>query len=340
MKQERSGCKICEWRAQSYSSVGWTGRKYNDCDETRRDEPVLLLQLGAQFPCWQAGFRAGSLPICDWRLSQPSYFSYFSYIFLTPSPLRTSFTSQSPSAPYPCSQHINLPSLLLSHFAVISTCHCSLLIILCILHWFLLPASPSSPAPVISHNLYPHPTPSVPSSTSYISFSSPPHFSLYLLLVSSPSLPPAFIFQHFPYYPPTLTSLSSSLPKPSVHSSTSNKSLAAILPVHFSRNGCHIYPPFCVKCVVQQPQLCGMDRLAPLLLLFMLWTLLVSVANINSTAQVVVTWTQIPSGRNRSTNLTSLCDISYFIVSLLFYVHFYYSIKSKLYLWYMYVLST
>ena len=118
-----------------------------------RDEPVLLLQIGAHFPCWQAGLRSGSLPICDWRLSQPSYFSFFSYIFLTPSPLRTSFTSQSPSAPYPCSQHINLPSLLLSHSVVLSTCHCSLLIILCILHWFLLPPSPSSLAPVISHNL-------------------------------------------------------------------------------------------------------------------------------------------------------------------------------------------
>jgi len=142
-----------------------------------RDEPVLRLQIGAQFPCWRAGLRAGSLPICDWRLSQPFYFSFFFYTFLHPSPLRTSFTSQSPSAPYPCSQHINLPSLLLSHSAVLSTCHCTLLIILCILHWFLLPASLSSPAPVISRNLYPHPTPSLPSSTSCISFLSPPYFS-------------------------------------------------------------------------------------------------------------------------------------------------------------------
>jgi hypothetical protein len=58
--------------------------------------------------------------------------------------------------------------------------------------------------------------------------------------------------------------------------------------------------------VVPQPQLCGMDRLAPLLLIFMIRNSLVSVANINSTARVVVTWTQIPSGRNRSTNTNSL----------------------------------
>lgn len=178
------------------------------------------------------------------------------------------------------------------------------LIILCILHWFLLPASLSSPAPVISHNLYPHPTPSVPSSTSYTSFPSPPH--LYLLLVSSLSLPPAFIFPPFPYSPLTVTSPSSTLSKSSVHSSTSIIPHALISRVPFSRNVCHIYPLFCVKSVVPQPQLCGMDRLAPLLLIFMIRNSLVSVANINSTARVVVTWTQIPSGRNRSTNTNSL----------------------------------
>jgi len=120
------------------------------------------------------------------------------------------------------------------------------------------------------------------------------HFiSLSITLLSiffsfTPSLPPAFIFPTFPYSPSNLTS-SSSLSKSSVHSSTSIISLAVISPVPFSRNGCHIYPPFCVKRVVPQPQLCGMDRLAPLLLIFVVRTLLVSVANINSTAQVVVT---------------------------------------------------
>ena len=97
-------------------SVQWLGR----------DEPVLRLQLCAHFPCWQAG--ASRCFITDLRLTTYTaiLFLILFYIFLPPSPLRTSFTSQSPSTAYPCSQHINLPSLLLYHSAVLSTCHCSL----------------------------------------------------------------------------------------------------------------------------------------------------------------------------------------------------------------------
>lgn len=189
---------------------------------TRREETSRYC---AQFPCCHPGPSAGSLPICDGRHSQPSYFSFFFHIFL-PS-LRTSFTSHSLSSPYPCSQHINLLSLLLSHPTFLSTCHCfpSSSSVLSIDFYFqllllLLLLSFGTIYIPILHLLF------VPLlHTSHFPLN---HISFHLPFVPSASVPPASIFPSFPYSPSNLTSPSSSLSTSSVHTSNSIISLSLL----------------------------------------------------------------------------------------------------------------
>ena len=169
----------------------WSGWKHSDC--------WLLTATSHSCACsmarrCRAGLRASSLLINDWRLSQPPSLSFLFYIFLPPSPPCTSFTSQSPSTPYPSSQNIKLLFLLQSPFSCLSVCHCSLLIFPRIRHWFLLPVSLSPPARPITYNLCP-----THSSTSRISFSLSSTFLsiffLFHLLLSL--LPLYFLFLAF-----------------------------------------------------------------------------------------------------------------------------------------------
>ena len=202
----------------------WSGWKHSDC---------WLLRATAVPAAWlarrcRAGLRASSLLINDWRLSQPPSLSFLFYIFLPPSPPCTSFTSQSPSAPYPSSQNIKLLFLLQSPFSCLSVCHCSLLIFPRIRHWFLLPVSLSPPARPITYNLCP-----THSSTSRISFPCHPHFSpsSFCSISSSPS---CLYISSFSHSTPTSTNVSI-ISQVLIYSAPS------------TRNGCHIYPPFCVK---------------------------------------------------------------------------------------------